>query len=311
MTEDGQLSISRYEDGRVEFEVNIKDKEVWVTLEGMSLLFQKPQSDIQAVLRDYFDTKELDKSTVMRILPDPDTGREIPQYNIDAVMYVGYVVKSSAAMAFRKWATAKLHDYVVEGFVINPQLVNYDTNHFMDLLRKIRYIRVHERDIYKQITDIFATSSDYNRNDDSARHFFETFQNKLHYAVTGQTAGELIVGRCDSGSRNMGMTSWRGTTIKRNDARNAKNYLTETELRDLTSIVSQFLDLAESFAQRNIPLKMADWQLKLNALLKLNEMEVLDYAGTISSANMKNHTDAEFDQYQKNLPRVGDLPDAG
>lgn len=312
MTYDGQIVVYKGEDGHIDVDVNVDNNEPWVTIRGMSELFEKPEDELYNILQHYIDAGELVRAEAVRILPDPTTGKEVAHYSLEAVIFVSFVVQaSSVGRHFRKWAAGKLGDFLVKGFIVNPDRVAYDTGHFMELLRQVRAIRFSERNLYNQIVDILALCPDYDRTSAETRLYFQSIQNKLHYAVTHQTAPQLIMSRCDSGKRNMGMTSWRGDQIKLSDTRNAKNYLTAAELQEMHSIGNQFFDLAESLARRHVILTMDEWKMKLDSILRINQLDILENAGDVKTEVAYAYAKEQFNQYGRNLPRGGDLPDAG
>ena len=226
-------------------------------------------------------------------------------YNLDAIISVGYRVKSTIATRFRIWATQKLREYIVKGFVLDDErLKNPDLpfDYFDELLRRIQDIRTSERRFYQKITDIYATSIDYDPTQPESILFFQTVQNKLHWAITGQTAAEIIHARADSAKPNMGLTNWRGAKVRKQDVAIAKNFLEADELAVLNNLVEQYLVFAEGQAMRHVPMHMADWITKLNAFLSINDREILEHAGKISHEMAKEQAEIEYSKY--NLQRI-------
>ena len=228
--------------------------------------------------------------------------RLLDYYNLDMIISVGYRVKSHVATRFRIWATQRLREYIVKGFVLDDErLKNPDQpfDYFEELLRRIQDIRTSERRFYQKITDIYATSIDYDPTLDISIDFFKTVQNKMHWAITGMTAAEIIHERADGAKVNMGLTSWRGAKVRKQDAAIAKNYLAEKELLALNNLVEQYLIFAEGQAMRRIPMHMADWIKKLDAFLAVNEREILTHAGRISHEMAKEIAEAEYEKFNR------------
>jgi len=226
--------------------------------------------------------------------------RAVEYYNLDAIISVGYRVKSAVATRFRIWATQKLREFIVKGFVLDDErLKNPDQpfDYFDELLRRIQDIRTSERRFYQKITDIYATSIDYDPTQPESIKFFQTVQNKMHWAITGQTAAEIIRDRADSTQPNMGLTTWRGAKVRKEDVSIAKNYLSEPELAALNNLVEQYLVFAEGQAMRRVPMHMDNWITKLNGFLTLNERAILNHAGKISHDLAKELAEAEFDKF--------------
>jgi hypothetical protein len=235
----------------------------------------------------------------------------VRHYNLDAIIAVGYRVNSKRATAFRQWATGVLRDYTLRGYVLDRKRMEngafLDDDYFERLLEEIREIRLSERRFYQKITDIYATAMDYDRDAPITQTFFAKVQNKMHYAVHGHTAAELIVGRADHTRKYMGLTTWAKAPsgkILKSDVTVAKNYLTEAELADLGSIVSAYLDLAESRAKRRVPMTMEDWAKRLDIFLSADERNVLQDAGRISAEIAREHAEGEFEKYRLIQDRI-------
>jgi len=292
-------------------QVFVKDENLWMSQKLMAQLFDCSSDNISLHLKNIYADGELDPIStaedfsVVQIEGNRNIPRPTKLYNLDAIISVGYRVNSHKATQFRQWATKILKEFTIKGFVLdNQRLKNgafFDKDYFEDLLLQIREIRASERRFYQKITDIYATAVDYNKNDKITKTFFATVQNKLHFAMHGQTASELIVGRADSEKSNMGLTSWKHSPdgkILESDVTIAKNYLKKDELDSLDRIVSMYLDYAEMQAKRNVPMTMADWAKKLDAFLKFNERELLTNAGKISQEFAKQHAETEFSKYR-------------
>lgn len=286
-----QIIIYKTEDGLTKIDVRFDGGTVWLTQNILAELFQTTKQNISLHIKNIFEETELSReATVKKYLTVQNEGRrkisrELEHYNLDMIISVGYRVKSSIATAFRQWATAHLREYIVKGFVIDDErLKNPDLpfDYFEELTRRISDIRTSERRFYRKITDIYATSVDYNPTDEQSILFFQTVQNKIHWAITGKAAAELISERVSSKKRNLGMTNWRGIKPKKDEAMIAKNYLNEPELAALNNLVEQYLVFAEGQAMRRVPMYMKDWITKLNGFLTINDRAILDHAGKIS-----------------------------
>ena len=228
--------------------------------------------------------------------------RNIEFYNLDAIISVGYRVKSAVATRFRIWATQKLREYIVKGFVLDDErLKNPDQpfDYFDELLRRIQDIRTSERRYYQKITDIYATSIDYDPTQPESIEFFQTVQNKMHWAITGQTAVEIIHARADAAKPNMGLTNWRGAKVRKEDVTIAKNYLHEPEFAALNNLVEQYLVFAEGQAMRRVPMHMKDWIAKLHGFLTLNDRNILTHAGKTSHEMAKELAEAEYEKFSR------------
>jgi hypothetical protein len=228
--------------------------------------------------------------------------RDVKHYNLDAIIAVGYRVRSHRGTQFRRWATERLNEYLVKAFAMDDERLKnigtpFGADYFDELLERIRDIRASEKRFYRKITDIYATAVDYDSSSEPAQTFFQTVQNKLHWAVTGHTAAELIAERAHADKPNMGLTSWKGAKVRKPDVVVAKNYLSADELDGLNRIVTMYLDYAEDQARRKRPMNMADWAAKLDAFLSFNEREVLDHAGHVRAEVAKQLAQAEYDRF--------------
>ena len=297
--------------GTDSIEVRYEDETLWLTQKMMSNLFDVSVPTINEHLKNIYESEELDQiSTIrkFRIVQTEGTrqvSREVDHYNLDAVISVGYRVNSIRATQFRRWATQVLKQYAITGYVIDRKRMENGAflgeDYFERLLEEIREIRLSERRFYQKVTDIYATSVDYDKNAPTTKLFFATVQNKMHYAITGNTAPELIMGRADSNKEHMGLTSWERSPdgkILKSDVSVAKNYLSKDELDSLGRIVNSFLDAAEDFAKRKIPMTMEDWAKRLNMFLAFTGREILTDAGTVSKIAAKAYAESEFEKYR-------------
>ena len=284
------------------------DETLWLTQDAISLLFDKGRSTIAEHLQNIFSSGELSEDSVCRKFRQTAAdGKKyhVKYYNLDAVISVGYRVNSVRATQFRQWCTNVLRQFAIRGYVIDKERMENGTflnvDYFEHLLEEIREIRLSERRFYQKITDIYATSIDYNPDTPTTRAFFKKVQNKMHYAVHGHTAAELIVGRANAGKEHMGLTTWakspRGKILK-SDVSIAKNYLKENELESMGRIVSAFLDLAEERAKRHIPMTMEDWAHRIDKFLEGDDRPVLDDAGSVSAEYAKEFAESEFEKYR-------------
>jgi len=300
-----QILIYQTDNGETRLEVRLAEETVWLTQKGMAELFQTSKQNISLHLKNVFKEKELEEDSVVKeFLTTAADGKKYSTkfYNLDAIISVGYRIKSKIATRFRQWATRHLREYIVKGFVLDDErLKNPDQpfDYFEELLRRIQDIRTSERRFYQKITDIYATSIDYDPKDEKSINFFKTVQNKMHWAITGNTAPEIIYQRADSKKKNMGLTNWRGTKIRKKDVTIAKNYLTEKELSALNNLVEQYLVFAEGQAMQRIPMRMQDWIDKLNAFLHLNDRNILEHAGKISHELAQEFAEKEYEKFHR------------
>lgn len=292
-------------------EVRFEENTLWLTQQLIAELFGTTKQNVSLHIQNIIADGELAAdATVKDFLTvrqegDRQVSRTLEYYNLDMIIAVGYRVNSKRATEFRQWATAILRDYAIRGYVIDRKRMENGTflneDYFEHLLAEIREIRLSERRFYQKITDIYATSLDYNPDAPTTVEFFAKVQNKLHYAVHGHTAAELIVERADAQKEHMGLTSWENAPdgkIVKTDVSIAKNYLTERELEDLGRIVNAYLDLAERRAKRRIPMTMADWARHLDRILIADDMEILQDAGKISAEIAREYAENEFEKYR-------------
>lgn len=292
-------------------EVRYENGTLWMTQKMMAALFDVEVNTITYHLKEVYASGELEceattrKIRIVQTEGSRQVNRSIEHYNLDAVISVGYRVNSIRATQFRRWATQVLAQYAKRGYVIDRERMEngafLDEDYFERLLEEIREIRLSERRFYQKITDIYATSIDYDKSSPVTKKFFAKVQNKMHYAVTGNTAAEIIFTRADSQKEHMGLTSWAKSPdgkILKSDVSIAKNYLSKSEMEDLSRIVSAFLDLAEGAAKRRIPMTMEDWAKRIDKFLLADDRDVLRDAGRITMEIAKEHAESEFEKYR-------------
>jgi len=297
-----------YQTGGDGVEVRVQDGTIWLSQKHIGQLFETTPENVLMHLKNIFAGEELAEDSVAKIfLATAADGKNyrIKHYSLDAIIAVGYRVNSKRATAFRQWATGVLRDYTLRGYVMDRKRMEngafLDEDYFERLMEEIREIRLSERRFYQKIADIYATAMDYDREAAITLEFFAKVQNKMHYAVHGHTAAELIVKRADHQKERMGLTTWAKAPtgkILKSDVVVAKNYLTEAELEDLGRIVNAYLELAESRAKRRVPMTMEDWARRLDIFLSADEREVLKDAGRISAEIAKEHAAGEFEKYR-------------
>ncbi len=310
--QEGELILYRTANNAVRVEVLYESETFWLDQRRMAELFGVEVPTVSYHLKEIYAARELvPEATLRKILRVQREGarevrREIEFYNLDAIISVGYRVNSAQATQFRIWATQTLREFIVKGFVLDDERLKlnkrFGKDYFDELLERIREIRASERRFYLKITDIYEQCSiDYDKQAETTQTFFKTVQNKLHWAVTGKTAAELIAERADAEKPSMGLTTWKNAPegkILKSDVSVAKNYLIEREIKELERIVSMYLDYAENQAARQIPMKMADWALKLDAFLQFNEYEVLANAGKVSAEIGKRLAEVQYDKFR-------------
>lgn len=302
--------------GKVKVEIFLQNETVWLTQDKIAELFGVQRPAITKHLKNIFESGELQEEVVCSILEQTTQHgaiegktqkKGVKFYNLDAIISVGYRVNSREATHFRIWATERLKEYIIKGFTMDDERLknpnySFGKDYFDEQLARIRDIRSSERRFYQKITDIYAQcSADYNVNSETTKNFFASVQNKLHWAITGQTAAEIVANRADSNKQNMGLTTWKNAPqgkIRKTDIGIAKNYLNEEELDQLNRIVTMYLDYAEMQAQRRIVMKMNDWVKKLDAFLKFNEREVLNHLGKVSHEVALSLAEKEYEKYK-------------
>jgi hypothetical protein len=297
-----------YQTGGDGVEVRVQDGTIWLSQKSMGLLFETSSDNISLHLKNIFNEGELNVDSVTEDFSATATDGKnytVRHYNLDTIIAVGYRVNSKRATAFRQWATGVLRDYTLRGYVLDRKRMEngafLDEDYFERLLEEIREIRLSERRFYQKIADIFSTAIDYDKDALTTQTFFAKVQNKMHYAVHGLTAAELIVERADHTKERMGLKTWEkapGGKILKNDVVVAKNYLTEEELADLGRIVNAYLDLAESRAKRRVTMTMEAWAKRLDIFLAADEREVLQDAGRITAEIARDHAEGEFEKYR-------------
>lgn len=298
------------DEGEVSMEVIMDEKRetMWATQKTMAEVFGVTKQNISYHLKDIFETGELDENSVVKkILTTASDGKKYNTafYNLDAIISVGYRVNSKNATHFRIWATGVLREFMIKGFVLDDELLKngsrFGKDYFQDLLERIREIRVSERRFYEKLTDLYATSHDYNKNAELTRNFYAKVQNKLHYAISGMTAPEIIKDRASSDKENMGLTSWKHSPdgkIQLSDTRVAKNYLTEDELAELNKLVELYINFAELQATREIPMSMQDWSDQLDKFLDFVGYQILEGKGKVSRVEINDFVKGEFDKFR-------------
>jgi len=298
-----QIIIYNTEDGETKIEVQVKDETVWLTIDQMAELFDKSRSTVNEHILNIYAEKELIEAESMRKIGISDfSTKPTNYYNLDVIISVGYRVKSHRGTQFRIWATQKLKEYIVKGFVMDDERLaegRVRKTYFEEWEERIRRIRTSEANFYQKVRDVFATSADYNPKTDYAKLFYATVQNKFHFAITGLTAAEIVNSRIDSQKENMGLTNWKGEIITREQAQIAKNYLQELELKRLNLLVEQFLSFAELQSVEQRVMYMKDWIQKLDDFLVLNEKEILQNAGNISHLEMEKKVRTELEKYNQ------------
>jgi hypothetical protein len=300
-----QIIIYKTPEGGKRVRVRFEDENVWLSQKLMADLFDTTVPNINMHLKNIFDTQELDQNSVIKefLITAADGKKyETKFYSLDAIITVGYRVNSERGMIFRQWATERLKEYMIKGFVLDDARLKqggHKSRYFEELLQRIRDIRSSERMLYQKITDIYATSIDYRNDAEVTDLFFKTVQNKMHYAATGKTAAQIITERASGAKRNMGLTNFPGDNLIKRDIYIAKNYLNENELQILNRIVDAYLSFAEIQAQSQKPMEMADWITKLDEYLKLLGKGVLKDAGNVSMEQAQTKAETEFSKYKK------------
>ena len=302
----GQFLVYQAEDGKLKLDVRFEDESVWLSQRLMAELFQKDVRTISEHIQNIYDEGELvpeatiRKFRIVRMEGQREVARMVDFYNLDMIISVGYRVKSHVATRFRIWATQQLTEFIKKGFLLDDErLKNPDQpfDYFEELEHRIQDIRTSERRFYQKITDIYATSIDYDPTMDISIEFFKTVQNKMHWAITGQTAAEIVHSRADAEKPNMGLTNYRGVKVRKQDVTVAKNYLSEDELSALNNLVEQYLIFAQGQAMRRIPMHMSDWIKKLDSFMTLNDRDILNHAGKISHEMAKQLAENEYEKF--------------
>lgn len=304
--------VSAVGDNANSIEIRYEDENIWLTQKMMATLYGVDVRTVNEHITNIFKDSELDETSTIRnfrIVQNEggrDVSRDTKHYNLQMIIAVGFKVNNEKAVQFRKWANCIVKDYTIQGWVMDEERLKnggsiLTKDYFEKQLEKIREIRMSERRFYQKITDIYATSIDYDPKSTATKRFFATVQNKLHHSVHGHTASELIVERANAEKEHMGLTSWEAYTngkIQKYDVSVAKNYLEEKEIKQLERLVSSYLDYAEMQAERGIPMTMADWETRLNGFLTFMDYEVLKDAGRVSAEMAKLHAETEFEKYR-------------
>lgn len=298
-------------DGDIRVDVFFEDETVWLTQKRMAELFMVDIRTVNEHLQNIYDTGELNaertirKNRIVQNEGGRKVEREVNFYNLDAIISVGYRVNSRQATQFRIWATNTLRNYMIKGYALDSERLKngsrFGKDYFDELLAQIREIRASERRFYQKITDIYATAIDYDPHAATTQEFYATVQNKLHWAIHGQTAAELIASHANASKPHMGLKTWKNAPhgkIVKPDVTVGKNYLDEQQLNELNRVVSMYLDYAENQAERGIPMKMTDWAEKLDAFLRFNEYEILDNPGKVSALAAKHIAEEQYDKYR-------------
>ena len=313
----GEIILFQSNDGHTKIQVRFEEKGVWLSQKSMAELYQVSIKTVNEHLINIYEESELSSETTIRNFRIVQTEgkrevtRVIDHYSLEAILAVGYRVRSPRGTQFRQWATAQLNEFLVKGFVMDDERLksgkSFGQDYFDELLLRIRDIRTSERRFYQKITDIYATSIDYNGKAEVTQEFYATVQNKLHWAIHGQTAAEVIHSRADASKKNMGLMAWKNSpigVIRKPDVSIAKNYLKEKELTELNRIVVMYLDFAERQAKKRQSMKMIDWVKKLDSFLQFNEENILIHAGKISHQMALDHSEKEFKKFELNLRQI-------
>jgi len=289
---ESQIILYQTEDGKTKLEVRLENETVWLTQKMMAELFQVAVPTINEHIKNILDEGEITpQGTIRKFLIVQNEGarqvtRHVDFFNLEMILAIGYRVRSDRGTQFRRWATERLNEYLVKGFTMDDerlkQGVNIGSDYFDEILERIRDIRSSEKRFYQKIRDIYKLAVDYDPKAEETLEFFKIVQNKLHFAISGKTAAELISERVDSSKPNMGLTAWKGVKVRQGDVTIAKNYLNEKEMEQLDRIVTMYLDYAEDQAKRHRQVFMRDWRKKLDAFLKFNERDILEHAGTVT-----------------------------
>ena len=302
----GQIILFQTQGGETKIEVRLANESVWLTADQMAELFQRDRSTIQRHVKRIYEEGELKPDSTCAFFAQVQTEgkrqveRQIPIYNLDMIISVGYRVNSHRGVQFRQWATQVLKDYMIKGFALNDDLLKNagHGNYFDELLSRIRDIRSSEKVFYRKVLEIYALSIDYDPRTETTQQFFKTVQNKMHFAAHGRTAAEVIYDRANAENDFMGLTTWRGALPTKQEAEIAKNYLSEDEIDMLNRIVNLYLDFAELQAKSHVPMYMKDWIKKLDDFLTLSGKELLTHAGSVSAEVAKLKADTEYEKFR-------------
>jgi hypothetical protein len=302
MTSQPTILIYQTENGQTKIQTRLEDETVWINIDQMAELFQKSRSTINEHILNIYKEEELQKDESMRKIGNPDFSTKPTNfYNLDVIISVGYRVKSLQGTKFRQWATVRLKEYIVKGFTMNDELLKQagGGNYFEELLERIRDIRSSEKVFWRKVLDIYATSIDYDPKAESSMLFFQTVQNKMHWAVHGNTAAEILYQRADGTKLNMGLTNFKGSKPTKQEAEIAKNYLSVDELTLLNRMVTAYIEMAEIQAMSKTPMYMKDWIARLDDFLKMTGKDILSHAGTISHEKAIQKVNEEYLSYKE------------
>lgn len=309
---ESELLFYQTDDGTTRLEVRLEDETVWLSMEQMSVLFQKSRSTINEHILNIYSEKELLEEATMRKIGNSDLSanltKPINMYDLNVVISVGYRVRSLRGTQFRIWATQRLHEYIVKGFTLDDQRLKeagYRNQYFEELLERVRDIRTSEKNFYYKVKEIYSTSIDYDANSTMTTDFFARIQNKFHWAIHHHTAAELVAERVDSKKPNMGLTSFAGGKVRKKDITTAKNYLSLDELKQLNLLVDQYLSFAESQAMQGKIMHMRDWSTKLDQILAVNDRDILMDAGKVSHSKAEKLAEKEYEKYKKIQDKLG------
>jgi len=318
----GEILIYQTEKGETKIDAYMEDSAIWLSRVNIAQLYGTSPQNITMHIKNIYEEEELEEDATSKnyLLVQNEGGREVARdtkfYNLDMILAIGYRVRSNVGVQFRKWTSKVLKEYMQKGFVMNDERLRdpkkFGDDYFDELLERIRDIRASEKRFYQKIKDIYSLSVDYNPGMKETKSFFATVQNKLLYAVTGETAAELISARVDSSKDNMGLTSFKGAVVRKGDINISKNYLTEDEIIDLNRIVTMFLDHAEDMARGRTPMTMKDWDNSLNEFLKFRRREILEGKGKISRETMERKVFTEYAIYNTrrlNIPLENETED--
>ncbi len=303
----GEIIIYQNQEGNIKIDVRLEEETVWLTQDQMSQLFGKAKSTINEHIKNIYAEGELSEINSLQKFGISEFQKKTPNYyNLDVIISVGYRVKSQQGTQFRIWATQRLKEFIIKGFTLNDDRFKTGSsmNYFNELQERIREIRLSERFFYQKIKDIYTTSIDYNPKDEKTIQFFKVVQNKLLWAISQQTAAELVYRRVDASLPLMGMQSYDKKIVKKHDVSIAKNYLSEDEIKLLGLLVEQFLAFAETMAQQQTPMYMKDWIDRLDVILQMNGRELLDHAGKISHQKALGKSAGEYDKYKVEQKKI-------
>jgi hypothetical protein len=308
-TPNSEIVLYQTEDGGTRIQVRLEEGTVWLTQALLAELYQTTPQNVTLHIKEIYADGELDEGATckeflqVRREGEREVRRTLKHYRLEMILAVGYRVRSQRGVQFRRWATARLREYLVKGFTLDDERLKegrtLGADYFDELLARIRDIRASEKRFYQKIRDIYKLAIDYDAGAESTKEFFQIVQNKLHWAITGKTAAELITERADAAKPNMGLTTWKGAKVRPGDVTIAKNYLSAAEIEQLNRIVVMYLDYAEDQAQRRQPLYMRDWREKLDAFLRFNEREVLGHAGKVSMEVAKALALEQYEEFQR------------